>query len=417
MRVLVVGNGAREHAIAWKFSKSNRISGLFVAPGNAGTAGIATNVSELTPDNIDGIVGWATNHRIGLVFVGPEKPLAAGLVDALNEVGIATVGPHAAAAQLESSKHFSKGFMNRHGIPTASHHSFAAPDDAERYLRSNPGPVVIKKSGLAAGKGVLETEEIDRQVAFAREVIAGGDTVVVEERLTGGEVSVFLLLDGDSYQQLPACTDYKKAGVGGAGPNTGGMGALCPVPWLTPADHQAITRTIVEPTLSGLQTDRLMYKGVLYIGLMMTPDGPRVLEYNVRLGDPETQVLLPIIATDIVNCCEAIIRGELSSLSIAISQRVAIGVVLAAAGYPGEYEKGIPVDALPDSESADTALFHAATVSQDGAVLTNGGRCFTAVGLGSDLLDARRRAYDLARSVAFSGSWYRPDIGGGIFGA
>lgn len=416
MRVLVVGNGAREHAIAWKFSMSNRISGLFAAPGNAGTEQIATNVPEISGADPEATVRWAHDNRIDLVFVGPEGPLAAGLVDALTEAGIAAIGPPAAAAQLEASKEFSKNFMQRHGIPTAEFRSFHDADGAEAYLRNRTVRVVVKKSGLAAGKGVLESDDLEERVSFARGVVAGGDAVVVEERLTGFEISAFLLCDANTYTLLPFCTDYKKAGVGGAGPNTGGMGALCPVPWLTPEEQDSIVTTVVEPTVQGLREDELLYKGVLYVGLMMTPDGPRVLEYNVRLGDPEAQVLLPILSADIVNCCDALTRGELSSFHLRVSQQVAVGVVLAAAGYPGDYKKGLPVTAMPDAPASHSALFHASTIMRDSVVHTNGGRCFTAVGVGNELLEARRRAYDLAKSVVFPGSWFRPDIGGRIFG-
>lgn len=415
MKALIIGSGAREHALAWKFTRSNRISGLYVAPGNGGTAAIAANVPEIDGSDPEATARWASDNAIDSVFVGPEIPLAAGVVDALAEAGVTAIGPNAHAAQLESSKQFAKSFMDANAIPTASHQSFTDAARAEQHLRSQQSQVVVKKSGLAAGKGVLETDDLEQQLAFARRIIGDGDAVVVEERLSGYEVSVFLLLDGNTFALLPVCTDYKKAGVGGAGPNTGGMGALSPVPWLTPQELTTIRAQVIDPTINGLRNDGLLYKGVLYIGLMMCEDGPRVLEYNVRLGDPEAQVLLPLIRADIANICEAISRGELDRYDLAISQEVALGVVVAAMGYPGPYERGLPVT-LPTAVPDTSLLFHAATINGAEGLVTNGGRCFTAVGIASEFYEARRRAYELASQVVFPGSWFRPDIGGRIFG-
>ncbi|MFP4113264.1 MAG: phosphoribosylamine--glycine ligase [Spirochaetota bacterium] len=416
MRILVVGNGAREHALVWKFSRSNRISGLFALPGNAGTAGMAENVPNIAADDVEGVVRSARDLNVNLVFVGPEAPLAAGLVDALTAEGIHAIGPHARAAELESSKATSKAFMTSYGIPTADHRTFTDADDLERYVRSSRTALVVKKSGLAAGKGVIESDDVDRLAEAGRRFIDEGDSVVVEERLSGYEVSVFGISDGDGFVLLPAATDYKKAGVGGSGPNTGGMGALSPVPWLTPEDHGRILTTIVEPTYRGLKEAGLAYRGVLYFGIMVTESGPMLLEYNVRLGDPETQVVLPLLRSDLANLCDAAVNGTVGDFPIRISNSTALGVVVAAPGYPSEYPKGIPVEQLPSRPDNEALLFHAATATRDGAVVTGGGRCFTVVGVGPELLTARTRAYTAAKEVIFPGSWFRPDIGGRIFG-
>jgi phosphoribosylamine---glycine ligase len=416
VRVLVVGNGAREHALVWKFARSNRISDLYAAPGNGGTADIATNLDEIDPSQLNSVVEAAREHRIDVVFVGPEGPLSEGLVDRLEAAGISTIGPHAEAARLEGSKSFSKAFMHEFGIPTASYESFDNAAGAEHYIESSIRRLVVKKSGLAAGKGVLESTDKQSLITFAREVIASGDTVVVEEYLSGFEVSIFALSDGKSFRLLPACTDYKKAGVGSTGPNTGGMGAICPVPWLDSQIESEIIRRIVAPTFAGLAARGIEYRGVLYFGIMVTSDGPLLLEYNVRFGDPEAQVLLPLINTDFAEICTRIISGSLGELTVQISDRSALGVVVAAPGYPSAYPTGLPVDALPTPPEEEALIFHAAT-NWDGPVLeTGGGRCFTVVGFGSELLQARARAYQTAKDVTFPGSWMRQDIGGRIFG-
>lgn len=416
MKVLVVGNGGREHALVWKFSRSNRISGLFAAPGNAGTASIAENLSDIGVGEVEAIVRAAIDRRTDLVFVGPEAPLAAGLVDALTESGISAIGPHADAARLESSKAMSKQFMTSYGIPTARHRTFTDADELERYIRSATERVVVKKSGLAAGKGVVESEDPDQLVKAGRGFIADGDSVVVEQRLSGYEVSVFGLSDGTDYVLLPPATDYKKAGVGGSGPNTGGMGAISPVPWLQPVEFEAIRTRIVAPTYAGLRDAGLSYKGVLYFGVMVTEQGPMLLEYNVRFGDPEAQVVLPLLDSDFANLCDALSRNAVAEFPIRMSSQSALGVVIAAPGYPSDYPRGLVVEPLPTAPDAEAIVFHAATREENGAILTNGGRCFTVVGIGPEILTARTRAYTVAKNVRFPGSWFRPDIGGRIFG-
>ena len=275
----------------------------------------------------------------------------------------------------------------------------------------------MKKSGLAAGKGVLESDDRDTLVAFAKSVIESGDEVVVEERLAGYEVSVFALSDGKDYVLLPACTDYKKAGADGTGPNTGGMGAICPVPWLTPEEKSHIETAIVARTFAGLRDAGLSYVGIVYFGIMMTDAGPKLLEYNVRFGDPEAQVVIPLLRTDFANLAEAMTQGSLANFPIRYTDGAALGVVVAAPGYPAAYPKQIPVTALPKEVEGETLLFHASTGLQEGQVVTGGGRCFTVVGLGRELLAARNRAYSAVKNVQFDGAWFRPDIGGRIFGS
>lgn len=416
MKILIVGNGAREHTLCWKFSRSNRITGLFAAPGNAGTATVATNLPDIAADNVEAITRFASDNSVELVFVGPEAPLAAGLVNALAAAGVRAIGPHKEASRLEASKAYAKSFMESHDIPTASHRSFSDGDELEKHIRSASTRVVVKKSGLAAGKGVFEDRDTDALVHHGREVIEQEDEVVVEEFLSGSEVSVFAVTDGRNYVLMPPCADYKKAGVGSSGPNTGGMGAICPVPWITPEEMDRIDREIVGPTFAGMRDAGLMYRGILYFGLMLTADGPRLLEYNVRLGDPETQVLLPLLRADFTNWCEAILGEELDTFPTTYHEASAVGVVVAAAGYPGSYETGLEVSRLQSHPEDEAFVFHSATRLEDGRLLTGGGRCFTAVGIGRELLTARSRAYSAARGVTFPGSWYRPDIGARIFG-
>ncbi|TVR02034.1 MAG: phosphoribosylamine--glycine ligase [Spirochaetaceae bacterium] len=413
MRVLILGNGAREHAITWKFSQSRRIAGLFVAPGNAGTNSIATNLPHVNPCDPQEVLDACQGFRINHVFIGGEDPLAAGVSDALIEAGIPCIGPRRKTAQLETSKAFSKAFMERNGIPTAQANAFTYFPAFERVVRERDHRLVLKKSGLAAGKGVLESDDTDEMLAYGKSVLET-DTLVVEDHLVGYEVSVFAITDGITHQLLPCCTDYKKAGDGGTGPNTGGMGSICPVPWLENTAWEQIQNEIVEPTFTALRAEGLSFVGVLYFGIMVTANGPFVLEYNVRFGDPEAQVLLPLIRADFGDLCEAMTKQRLSEFSIEVSPKSSVGVVVAAKGYPGVYDTGIPVTGLPTDDSA--LVFHAATTERDGVTLTGSGRCFTVVGRGKELLDAMNTAYAAVGSVRFDGAWFRSDIGGRIFG-
>jgi len=414
MKVLIVGSGGREHALAWKFSQSKRLDGLWVIPGNGGTKSLAQNLPDLQPNDTAGMVRAARELGIELVFIGPEVPLAAGLVDALNQAGVAAIGPHKEAAQLESSKIFTKEFLLKHGIPTAQAHTFSDRKSFDDFVRTLEGLWVVKKSGLAAGKGVLESDKQEEILAFGHHALKD-DSVVVEEFLEGYEVSIFTLSDGKTYKLLPAATDYKKAGVANTGPNTGGMGAISPVPWLSKALLAQIDNDLVKPVFKALEAEGLMYKGILYFGLMITTKGPKILEFNVRFGDPEAQVLIPRIQNDFCTLFEAVAQGRLSEHEIIVSDQAALGVVLAAEGYPNAYKKDLPVTTSFSNHEADRLLFHSGTKLGAEGLRTSGGRVFTCVGLGADPLEAREKAYSIIDEVRFDGAWYRQDIGANIY--
>jgi phosphoribosylamine---glycine ligase len=336
-------------------------------------------------------------------------------VDELEKNGIPAIGPHKEAARLEASKTFSKKFMEKYGIPTAEAREFSDAGAFEKYMREISHRVVIKKSGLAAGKGVLESTDKEELIRFGKEVLEN-DSLLVEEFLSGYEVSIFALTDGKDHFILPTCADFKKAGEGDTGPNTGGMGAVCPVPLINSAAMKVINETIISPTFRGMESDGLNYKGVLYFGLMITEKGPRLLEYNVRLGDPEAQVLLPLILSDFGNLTEALIEGKLGDLPIRLSDQSALGVVVAAEGYPGDYKTDHPVKPIPIFPENDALVFHGSTkLGENQQVLTGGGRCFTVVGMGQNILNADVRAYEAVAKVNFPGSWYRNDIGKKFF--
>ncbi len=413
LRPLVIGSGAREHALAWAFSRSARLSDLFIAPGNAGTQELGTNLSDLDPLDFASVVEACKVHKIDAVVVGPEDPLAAGLVDELSAAGIPVVGPPRRAAQLEASKVFSKQFMQRHRIPTAGAVTVTDQGDLEAVIDRLPGKAVLKQDGLAAGKGVLASEDKQALLAFGRQALAKGP-LLVEEFLEGYELSVFVAMDGENFALLPTCADFKKAGENDTGPNTGGMGSVCPVPWVESATLNEIESRVVMPTLTGMKEEGLAYKGIIYCGLMLTPKGPRVLEYNVRLGDPETQVLVPLLQSDFGNMVDAIVTGTLLKFPLVVKPMAATGVVIASGGYPGPYRTGVTVDSLPDEQHG--LVFHATTRRDSGGKLvTGGGRCFTVVGVDEDAMVATEKAYALAEQVRFDGAWCRPDIGRRLF--
>jgi len=414
LRVLILGAGAREHAVTWKFSKSHRISGLFIAPGNAGTDELGENLPEVDPMDAEGVLKVCRDKRIDMVFIGPEAPLAAGIADTLAAEGFVAFGPGEKAARLESSKVFSKEFMQRHGIPTAAATTVDSIDGFEQELEKFSGTVVLKKNGLAAGKGVFESDDRIKLLEFGKKVLKS-DTLLVEEFLEGYEISVFCLIDGSTYKMLPVCADFKKAKEGDVGPNTGGMGAICPVPTVNSKLLQKIEQEIITPTLQGMTEEGLMYRGVLYFGLMVTPAGPRLLEYNVRFGDPETQVLLPLIESDFGNLTEAACLGRLKDFPLQISSNYSLGIVVASKGYPGSYTKEIPVKPIPIFPEKDALVFHASTKKNGDQVLTGGGRCFTVIGLGPTLLNANVRAYEAVKGIKFNGAWHRTDIGKKFF--
>jgi phosphoribosylamine--glycine ligase len=427
MKVLVVGSGAREHAIAWAlvggrdFGNSPRTGvRVFCAPGNAGTAAVARNIAA-NPEDATSIVAACRELGIDLAIVGPERPLAAGIVDALTTAGFLAFGPSRAAAVLESSKSLARAFSMRYGVPCAGTATFRNRPAFERFLVENRGKrIVLKKSGLAAGKGVFESDDAGELTAFGTMVLET-DELLAEEFLAGRELSIFALCDHGDFLLLPACADHKKAEAGDLGPNTGGMGAVCPIPFADKALMDRIEREIVSPTFRGMEIEGLDYRGVLFFGIMVTDGGPRLLEYNVRFGDPETQSLLPLLEMEILDLFSSVVSGRLRTLRIPQATRHACGVVLAAPGYPGPYPKGLAVEileveAVTSIGRSDTAfLFHADT-SKDaaGQLRTGGGRCFTAVGVGRAWEQARDEAYRLASTVRFTGAWYRPDIGAAV---
>jgi phosphoribosylamine--glycine ligase len=426
VKVLVLGSGGREHALAWKLAASPRVQAVFIGPGNAGTAQAGTNIPEVRLGSFDTIEEACRQHRIDCVFVGPEIPLAEGVVDFLLSHHIPAIGPGKQSARLESSKAFSKAFLVRNGLPTAQAEEFAEPALFEKYVTSRSGRrLVVKKSGLAAGKGVLESSDTAELLAFGASVLRG-DSLLVEEFLDGWEVSIFGLSDGKDFVVLPPCTDFKKAHDGDTGPNTGGMGSICPVPWVDEPLMRTIRARIVEPTYAALRCEGLGYAGVLYFGLMITADGPMVLEFNVRFGDPETQVLMPMLGADLGELCEAMTTETLAKVPDLVSASgAALGVVIASRGYPESTEKGALVAPIPPNPPADvpggfsatprgskSLVFHASTVCDAaGSVRTGGGRCFTAVGIGRGLPEAAARAYAAADMVRFDGAWQRSDIG------
>ncbi|MDC7225258.1 MAG: phosphoribosylamine--glycine ligase [Spirochaetales bacterium] len=415
MKVLILGSGAREHAVTWKYSKSKRITGLYIAPGNAGTGELGVNLPDVDPENSEQVIEACRKYDISHVFVGPEAPLAAGIVDELKKAGIPAIGPHKSAARLEGSKVFSKNFMKSHNIPTADAVEFKDTVKFETYIRGLTGPVVIKKDGLAAGKGVLVSSDPEELIAFGKDILKD-DTLLVESCLEGYEVSIFALTDGKNYKLLPVCADFKRAGDGDTGLNTGGMGAICPVPFVNTAILNEIEEKAIKPTFKGMEKDKLSYSGILYFGFMMTDEGPMLLEYNVRFGDPEAQVLIPLIDSDFGNIADAMLNSNLDEYNPRVSNNSALGVVVAAEGYPGSYEKGIPVSPIPVYPEKDALIFHSSTSEDEyGKVHTGGGRCFTCVGIGPNSLKANARAYEAVKGVKFKGAWHRNDIGKKFF--
>jgi len=420
MRILVIGSGGREHALVKALAQSPNASALFAAPGNPGTAAHATNV-DLASDDLDGLVAFAEDEDIDLTLVGPEQPLVDGIVDRFEEAGLRIVGPTADAARLEGSKAFADQFMARHGIPTADFRVFAADeyDAAADYLDEVGAPIVVKADGLAAGKGAFvcatleEAHDALDQIVQDRAFGAAGDRVVVEEKMEGEEVSVLALTDGTHYVLLPPSQDHKPIGEGGTGPNTGGMGAFAPAPLVDGQLLTRICREIIEPTLQGMQQEGTPYRGVLYCGLMITPDGPKVVEYNCRLGDPEAQVVLPLVASDLVEVLDSLADGQLQGGSLRTAPGSAACVVLASEGYPIEYETGREITGIAEAEAlGDVSVIHAGTRRRDdGALVTDGGRVLGVTAQGPDLQSALDRAYEGVECVQFQGKTFRSDIG------
>ncbi len=417
MRVLVIGGGGREHALVWKINQSPKVTEVFCAPGNAGTAEIATNV-PIPADQIDALIAFAQENDIGLTVVGPEQPLVMGIVDRFQEKGLRIFGPSARAAELEGSKAFSKDIMKKYGLPTAEYKIFTSHEEALKYLANETGPIVVKASGLAAGKGVIlcrNAEEGRNAVdTIMKDKSFGdaGDQVVIEEFLQGQEVSVLAFTDGNSVLLLDSAQDHKAALDGDLGPNTGGMGAFSPAPVFTDALRQSVCDTIMLPLVRAMEKEGRLYRGILYAGLMLTEQGPKTLEFNARFGDPETQPLLMRMANDIVPLFEACIDGTLDQCELQWKPEPSVCVVMAAKGYPGSYAKGKEISGLKEAGALpDVVVFHAGTKEADGKALTSGGRVLGVTATGSDIQSDIAKAYEAVAKIQWDGIHYRKDIG------
>ena len=419
MKVLVVGSGGREHALAWKAAQSPLVSQVFVAPGNAGTA-LENNIEnvDISAEDIPALLDYASSNDIGLTIVGPEATLVEGIVDAFTERGLKIFGPTKAAAQLEGSKAFTKDFLERHQIPTAYYGNFTEIDPAIAYIEQKGAPIVIKADGLAAGKGVILAQTNDEAIAAVKDMLAGnkfgdaGARVVIEEFLYGEEASFICMVDGKNVLPMASSQDHKARDNGDKGPNTGGMGAYSPAPVVTPEMHDRIMQMVIEPTVKGMADEGNTFSGFLYAGVMIDKDGiPKVLEYNVRFGDPETQPIMMRLRSDLVQHCLDAIDGKLDQAEAEWDERTSLGVVLAAGGYPESYRKGDVISGLEDTETGSTKVFHAGTAEKDGKVITNGGRVLCAVALGNSVTEAQQRAYQLVDKISWNNVYYRTDIG------
>lgn len=417
MKILVIGSGGREHALLWKLAQSPRVTRLLCTPGNAGTARLAINHPVAAAD-LAGLLKLARSERVDLTIVGPDDPLAAGIVDLFRKEGLRVFGPVAAAACLESSKSFAKEFMIRHGIPTAVSHTFTDSDAAKEFCRGANYPLVVKADGLALGKGVVivqtqtEAEDAVHQSMVSKVFGDAGSTVVIEEFLAGPECSLHALIDGKNYLLFPDARDHKRVLEGDRGLNTGGMGTISPSLVVNEAMRERMQREILDPFVAGIAADGLQFQGMLFPGLMMTIDGPKVLEFNCRFGDPETQVLMRRMKNDILDLIEATIDGNLPSVKAEWDDRAAVCIVLASGGYPGPIEKGKRITGIEAaSADPDVVVFHAGTAMKDGHLLTNGGRVLGVTALGATIEDARRKAYAAADKIDFEGKQFRRDIG------
>ncbi len=420
MNILILGSGGREHAIAYKIAESSKINRLFVAPGNAGTSEIATNIA-IGVNDFDAIKKTVLEKNINLVVVGPEDPLVKGVHDFFLEdeelKSVSVIGPQKAAAELEGSKEFAKKFMMRHNIPTAAYQSFTSNNLEEGYafLETLKPPYVLKADGLAAGKGVLILQDLDKAKAELKSMLvdskfgSASATVVIEEFLDGIELSCFVLTDGTNYKILPTAKDYKRIGEGDTGLNTGGMGAISPVPFADDAFLQAVEQQIVKPTVEGLKKDNLPYVGFIFIGLIKVGDKPKVIEYNVRMGDPETEVVIPRIKNDLVEILLAMAKGKLDKIDLKIDERAATTVMAVSGGYPEAYEKGKEILGIENIE--DSLVFHAGTKYNNGKILTNGGRVIAITSYGKDFQEALQKSYQNMEKLHFEGMYYRKDLG------
>ena len=418
MNVLVIGSGGREHALAWKAAQSTKVEKVFVAPGNAGTStedkleNVAISVGD-----IPALVTFAKQNNIELTIVGPEQPLVDGVVDAFQAEGLTIFGPSAKAAQLEGSKAFTKDFLARHNIPTAAYANFTEIEPALAYVREQGAPIVVKADGLAAGKGVIVAMTLEEAEDAIKDMLAGnafgdaGHRVVIEEFLTGEEASFIVMVDGQNVLPFATSQDHKRAYNEDKGPNTGGMGAYSPAPVVTPTIHDRIMKEVIMPTVEGMAKEDAPYTGFLYAGLMIAEDGtPKVIEYNCRFGDPETQPIMMRLQSDLVELCIAACQGELASKEINFDPRAAVGVVLAAGGYPESYNKGDVISGLATNTANDRKTFHAGTALKDGDVITAGGRVLCATALGEDVTTAQKAAYELLHQISWKNVEFRTDI-------
>ncbi|WP_431224120.1 phosphoribosylamine--glycine ligase [Serratia sp. L9] len=419
MNILIIGNGGREHALAWKAAQSPLADKVYVAPGNAGTALEPNLINiDIGPTDIPALVAFAKEQAIGLTIVGPEAPLVIGVVDAFQAAGLKIFGPSQAAAQLEGSKAFTKDFLARHAIPSAEYQNFTEVEPALAYVRSKGAPIVIKADGLAAGKGVIVAMTLQEAEDAIQDMLAGnafgnaGHRIVIEEFLEGEEASFIVMVDGENVVPMATSQDHKRVGDGDTGPNTGGMGAYSPAPVVTDEIHQRVMDQVIWPTVRGMAAEGNTYVGFLYAGLMISDDGkPKVIEFNCRFGDPETQPIMLRLRSDLVELCLAGAEGKLDTKNSEWDERPSLGVVLAAGGYPGEYRQGDVIHGLPQQESANGKVFHAGTRMQGNEVVTNGGRVLCVTALGTTVAQAQQLAYQLAADIQWQGSFCRKDIG------
>lgn len=420
MNILIIGGGGREHALAWKAAQSPLADKVYVAPGNAGTAiEPALENVDISATDIDGLLQFAKDKQIGLTIVGPEAPLVIGVVDVFKQAGLTIFGPTQGAAQLEGSKAFTKDFLARHNIPTAAYENFTEVEPALAYLDKVGAPIVIKADGLAAGKGVIVAMTLQEAKDAVHDMLAGnafgdaGHRIVIEEFLDGEEASFIVMVDGENVIPMATSQDHKRVGDGDTGLNTGGMGAYSPAPVVTDEVHQRVMEQVIYPTVKGMDQEGNRYQGFLYAGLMIDKAGnPKVIEFNCRFGDPETQPIMMRLQSDLVALCLAGAKGELAGKDSLWDERPALGVVIAAGGYPGDYRNGDVISGLPTSEAADSKVFHAGTkLNQAGEVVTAGGRVLCVTALGNDIAKAQAKAYEVAKTINWSDSFYRNDIG------
>lgn len=419
MKVLIIGGGGREHALAWKVAQSAQVSTVYVAPGNAGTA-IEPKMENIAigVEDTDSLVKFAQENDVALTIVGPEAPLVIGVVDAFQNAGLRCFGPSQNAAQLEGSKAFTKDFLERHNIPTAAYGNFTEIAPAVEYIKQQGAPIVVKADGLAAGKGVILAQTEAEAIAAVEDMLAGnafgdaGHRVVIEEFLQGEEASFICMVDGKNILPMATSQDHKAAHDGDTGPNTGGMGAYSPAPVVTPEMFENIMNQVIRPTVDGMAAEGNPYTGFLYAGVMIDSDGvPKVLEYNCRFGDPETQPIMMRLKSDLTELCDAALDKKLDQISADWDERPAMGIVIAAAGYPNDYPKGDQISGLGQGESDSAKVFHAGTQLDGDNVVTAGGRVLCATALGNSVSDAQKNAYALAKQISWDGAWYRNDIG------